>query len=37
MQLATNYDWLRTQEPWAQGMVAGTEDHERLVVEPSRM
>jgi hypothetical protein len=37
MHLADNYGWLRSQEPYARGMVAGTMDQERLVVEPSRV
>ncbi len=37
MDLADNYAWLRSQEPWVRGMLAGTTDQERLVIEPSRM
>ena len=37
VQLADNYAWLRAEEPDARGMVAGTIEPERLVVEPSRM
>src|SRR5438093_1414785 len=36
-QLAENYAWLKAQEPWSRGMVGGTSDQERLVVEPSRV
>ncbi len=37
MQLADNHAWLRSREPWVGGMVPGTADQERLVIEPSRV
>jgi hypothetical protein len=37
MQFADNYAWLRSLEPWARGMIAGTTAQERLVIEPSRI
>ncbi len=37
MDLADNYAWLRSQEPWAKGMVVETKEQERSVIEPSRI
>jgi hypothetical protein len=36
-QLAENYAWLRSLEPYARGIVAGTPEQEQLIVEPSRL
>jgi hypothetical protein len=36
MQLADNYAWLRSREPWARGMIAWATNRDRLVIEASR-
>jgi hypothetical protein len=36
LEQADGYAWLKSREPWAKGMVLGTTERERQVVELSR-